>query len=231
MTRMLSRALIAACASLLLVPAAVLAEVRSGSVTDPTGDVPLPQHDITAAELSYDTSGSFVAKITLAAAPDASTLTDIGASAGKINGPACSGNMAAVARAPSGPMQALLFPPEQAINAPTLSMSGNTVTLTETDGRIANQPWDCGLAAANDVQVPSNLDKTDPAPLKAAAPPPSPPPATKPPATRPKPPKSSAKLRKAIRKCQRKHKSSKRSSKRARKRCISRARKMYGRRR
>jgi hypothetical protein len=224
MTRILRSALIAACASLLLVPAAVLAEVRTGSITDPTGDAALPQHDITAADVAYDTQGSLVAKITLAAAPDASTLTDVGSGAGKLNGAACAGNLAAVGRVPSGPAQAILFPPEQPINAPTISVSGNTVTLTETDARIANQPWDCSLAAANDVQVPTNLDKTDPIALAAPVPPA---PAAKPPATRPK---SSAKLRQAIRKCQRKHKGSKPSTKRARKRCISRARKKYGRR-
>lgn len=217
---------IAACAGLLLAPAAAMPEVRTGSLTDPTGDAAAPQRDITAVEFAYDTQGGATAKVTTAAAPGPSTTTQLAFGLGR-GGEGCpERSMAAQVTVPSGAANALIRPPDQALAPPAMAIQGATVTILQTDARMANQPWDCAVVLSADAGGVLG-DSTDAIPLKAsAAPPPGArPPATRPPASKPKP--SAKQLRRAIRSCQRKHRGSKRSSKRARNRCIARARKKY----
>jgi hypothetical protein len=180
---MRGRAFAAGALLLLLVPAAATADVRTGSITDPTGDAPVPQRDITAAEFTYDTQGSTLVKVTLAAAPDTTTAAGVGARIGPASpGPQCAGGLASLVEAPSGDgdstLGGLVFAP------PTVTVQGNVVSITYSGFvALANQPWDCGFAIAAEPGGGSITDLTDQVALQGGAPPPPPPPP--PPAARP----------------------------------------------
>jgi hypothetical protein len=173
-------------AALLLIPTAAAAEVRTGSVTDPTGDSPIPQTDITAVEFTYDTQGSMAVKATLAAAPDATTPATVGVRIGPMAGgtqclgadpgpPAAGLSGGMLLRAPSGTGDAFITGGED-LTPPQVTIQGSTISATATDARIANKPWDCGVALTFGPGAPTASDATDPVALTAAPSPPPPPP-------------------------------------------------------
>ena len=206
------------CAGLALVPAAASAEVRGGSATDAAGDTGIPQRDITATELRYDTNGTVSGKVTLAAAPDAAALSaGVGLVLGTWNGQTCTIELFAHASNAGGEraFTALLTPSgEQRLGGlPSMSAAGATVSVTATDPAIANKAWNCGGAETNDPLEPASSGDVQTViqsltPVAAQ-------------------PGNGAKLRKAIKTCRRKHKGSKPRVKSKRKRCIRRAHKKY----
>jgi hypothetical protein len=165
---------------LLLIPAAAAAEVRTGSVTDPTGDAPVPQRDVTAAEFTYDTQGSVVVKVTLAAAPDAATAATVGTRVGPSAEQCAGGSLSTLIEMPSGTVEQTFG--GQPFQAPTVTVQGNVVTAQTSNPALANQPFACAFALAAEAGQGLVTDSTDPVTLQASAappPPPPPPPVTK----------------------------------------------------
>jgi hypothetical protein len=191
---------LALAASLLAVSAPALADVRTGSVSDPTGDAAYAQQDITGAEVSYDTQGAMTAKVTFAAPPSADTFgAMVLVQLFKSTGPSCQGGerpdfnaVLTVPRAPEdlAPSAAIVHPAPQEVNPPTFTQADNVVTVQVTDARIANQPWDCAIVGGGTPGPTINAqDATDRIALGGGSPPPPPPPPPAPPAL------SAAKLR------------------------------------
>lgn len=185
-----------------------------------------------ATDVSYDTQGTAFARVTLAAAPGPGDPVKVGVAFGQQFGAACTRRMGVAYTVPTGPAEALLNPPQQFLAPPTVHLEGPVVTITSTDARNANQPWDCAQAGTGPSEA-QLFDVTAVIPIKAPAPPPppapspAPPPAAQPPAGKPPASTRAARLRRAIRACNRRHRGSKRSTKRARKRCVARARKRF----
>jgi hypothetical protein len=202
---------LALCAAMLVLPGAAPAEVRGGSGADPGGDFEIPQRDITATELTYDTQGSASATITLAAPPDAASLaTGYGVLLGNWDGERCALEVVAHAATPAGANTFIEHATTGRLpGVPTLSASGNTVTVTAADPGFADKPYNCGGAESADPGNPAGGQDLQEVihPLDATAA-----------AGAPK------KLRSAIQRCKRKHK----RAKRARKSCIRRAHKKHG---
>lgn len=178
--------LLAIAASLLALSAPALADVRTGSVPDPTGDAAYAQQDITGAEVSYDTQGSMTAKVTFAAPPAADTFGALVlVQLFKSTGPGCQGTgpdfnaVLTVPRDPEdlAPSAAIVRPAPQEVNPPTFTQADNVVTVQVTDPRIANQTWDCAVVGGGTPGPTINVqDPTERIALGGGTPPPPPPP-------------------------------------------------------
>jgi hypothetical protein len=178
--------LLAIAASLIALSAPALADVRTGSVTDPTGDAAYAQQDVTAGEVSYDTQGSMTAKVTFSAPPAADTFgVMVIVQLFKSTGPSCQSPgtdfnaVLTVPRAPQDlpPSAAIVRPTPQDVNPPTFTQAGNVVTVQVTDPRIANQPWDCALVGGGTPGPQINVqDSSERIALGGGTPPPPPPP-------------------------------------------------------
>src|SRR4051794_11923213 len=114
---------IVACAGLMLVPVGAAAEVRTGTLTDPSGDADAAARDIPAAEFSYDTAGAMVAKVTLAAAPTAATPADVFVRTGPAGSSQClqGAHLGLEVDLPSGDRSADLSPGGPPLPPPTVT--------------------------------------------------------------------------------------------------------------
>ncbi len=171
---------VATCVTLMLVPTATAAsgQVRTGTATDPVGDVTPPQRDITAVEVTYDPAGTVIEKVTLAAPPDAATGTGVLFGLGTLAGAACENRIVGGgAVMPNGPASAALG--SVILNEPTRTLAGNTVTLQVSDGRIANFAWDCarvgtivpGGGIVEELDLPLTPSGAQPPPAPVPVPP------------------------------------------------------------
>jgi hypothetical protein len=88
--------------SLVVGPAAAVAEAHAGSATDPSGDQVDPQRDITAVSANYDTTGSISVTTTFRQAPTASSTAAIAIAVGTPSATGC-GAPAAVLAALTSP--------------------------------------------------------------------------------------------------------------------------------
>ena len=152
-------------------PAGAVAEVRSASLQDATGD---GSPDLVSASVSYDTSGSIEARATYAAAPPSGGGTVTGFVLGALSGSTCEGSsiVGAFVDAGTGASSWNRIDGDDQADG-TARLEGTTLVVNASSPAFANEDVDCVY-----VQISNSGDYIQAVSLDAPAPadPPPPPP-------------------------------------------------------